>query len=363
MAKILFATAHPFLPQMVGGLQRSSAQLAMDISQRGHDVAFLSALMDTGYYGLRGRIALKVTGRKAVLDTAPGFRVYRSWFPWEAMTEVVARERADLVIVMAVQSVKMAKAAQSANVPIIMMLQDVEFNDLGGDFASLGTIRCVANSKFTAQAYRKRFGIEADVIHPIVEREKYLVNSSRENITFFNPNPKKGLDIAIEVARLCPEEKFEFVETWPLEPEQKAELDRRLAGLTNITFTPPVADAREVYRRSKLVMIPSRWHEAFGRVALEPQISGIPVIATHIGGLPESAGENAVLIDPEAGPDVWATQIRRMSANRKYYAELSQAALAHSSRPEFNREYQVQEWLRAIGETISVGTKAHLATS
>lgn len=40
-------------------------------------------------------------------------------------------------------------------------------------------------------------------------------------------------------------------------------------------------------RSASLVVVPSRWEEPFGRVALEAQMNGIPTVVTASGGLPE----------------------------------------------------------------------------
>jgi len=50
---------------------------------------------------------------------------------------------------------------------------------------------------------------------------------------------------------------------------------------------------RAAYGRSRLLLAPSRWVESWGRVASEAQISGLPVIATKSGGLPEAVGRAA----------------------------------------------------------------------
>ncbi len=54
-----------------------------------------------------------------------------------------------------------------------------------------------------------------------------------------------------------------------------------------------------------LVIMPSRWEEAFGLVALEAALMARPVVATHVGGLPEvvADGQTGLLVekdDPEA---------------------------------------------------------------
>ena len=80
MMNILFATAHPFIPQMFGGLQSSSKELALLLKQRGHNVSFLCALCGCGYLGLRGRLKMKLLRQKAVQDVVAGISVWRTWF-------------------------------------------------------------------------------------------------------------------------------------------------------------------------------------------------------------------------------------------------------------------------------------------
>lgn len=49
-----------------------------------------------------------------------------------------------------------------------------------------------------------------------------------------------------------------------------------------------VADMEPVYDEMSVLVVPSLWQEAWGLVATEAQIRGIPVIAADIGGLPEA---------------------------------------------------------------------------
>jgi len=203
--------------------------------------------------------------------------------------------------VMAMAPVRMALAARPTGLPIIMQLHDTEFELHGGDFSELQGIPCVSNSFFTADKYRNAFGVDSTVIYPIILASDYQTVSSREVITFVNPITVKGLDIAVEIARRCPDLPFEFVESWPLKAEQRRELAHKLTGRRNVTLRPPTCEMKEVYGKSKILLAPSIWEEAYGRVATEAQLSGIPVIASARGGLPEAVGPGGLLIDPE-GP-------------------------------------------------------------
>ena len=355
---ILFMTAHPLLPQMVGGLQRSSAQLAEGLMARGHQVFFLGALMPDGWIGKRDRLLLKLTRKPAVKDHAGGLPTYRGWHPWDAVGHVCRKERIDLCVVLAMQPVKMAQQAQRHDIPVVMMLQDVEYHQHGGDFARLGPVPCVANSRFTADRFRKDFALDPIVIYPMVDGAKYRTETTRENVTFINPHPKKGLDVALNLARNCPDIPFAFVEGWPLTPEDKASLMERLAPLPNVTLHPTAQDMRDVYGKAKLVLAPSQWEEAFGRIGLEPQFSGIPVIATRIGGFPESVGEGGVLMDRTADSREWTAALRRLWDDDAFYEEKKAAALAHCAQPCFAISHQLDQWERVITQAAQGSLQA-----
>ncbi|HEU5047121.1 MAG TPA: glycosyltransferase [Rickettsiales bacterium] len=351
--KILFATAHPFIPQMLGGLQSSSKQMALQLKQRGHEVSFLCALMGEGYIGMRGRVIMKLMRRKAARDMIDGIPIWRAWFPWESADYVLEQTKPDLVIVLARQPVRMAQAVQRAGVPVLMMLQDVEFDDHGGPFEELGNVPCIANSYFTAHRYHNAFGVSPYVVYPFVSPDHYKTQTSRQNVTFINPHPKKGVDIAINIARCCPDIPFTFVEAWPLEPGYKAQLMQQLSAVPNVTLSPSVRDMRQVYSKSKILLAPSRWEEAYGRVASEAQCSGIPVVASNRGGLPEAVGQGGIVLDPDGPIEQWVEGIRRLWHDEKHYAYLSMAAHCHFNRPEMRTEVRMEQLEQILAEAAT----------
>ena len=56
----------------------------------------------------------------------------------------------------------------------------------------------------------------------------------------------------------------------------------------------------EEMKKALVVIVPSRWQEPFGRVALEALMLGTPVIASRRGGLAEivSNGKTGILVEP-----------------------------------------------------------------
>ena len=350
---ILFATAQPYIPQMFGGLQTSTDELASHLVGAGRGVSVLCALMGSGTLGFVGRLKMKISGQKAACDTGLGYPVWRAWFPWEMIEWVLRQIKPDVVVILARQPVRMAMAARRANIPILLVLQDVEFGDHGGEFKEIGEVACVANSAFTADKYRQAFGVDPVVIPPLIDGAPlYRTETTKENITFINPHPFKGVDIALAVARRCPEIPFAFVETWPLPKSNRAELKSELAGLRNVSLLPVERDMKKIYGKCRILLAPSRWEEGFGRVACEAQYSGIPVIASDRGGLPEAVGAGGVLVDPDGPLNAWVAAAQRLWQDQEYYSKLAVAAYAHSNRPALRWDVQLPLWEKAFAHAI-----------
>jgi glycosyltransferase involved in cell wall biosynthesis len=71
---------------------------------------------------------------------------------------------------------------------------------------------------------------------------------------------------------------------------------RAPARTTFLGIVPP----RSLFETIDVLVVPSLWHEPFGRVAIEAMAWGIPVIASRRGGLPEiiQDGVNGWLFEP-----------------------------------------------------------------
>ncbi|KIC48261.1 glycosyltransferase [Tateyamaria sp. ANG-S1] len=339
--RILFGSAHPHLPQMYGGAQSSTHELVKRLRAKGHDVAVLAGLTGAGWLGVRGRILLKLTRHGYVRDDSLGYPVFRAWFAETITRRVVQDFAADAVIFQSRLPVPMAKAIDRQKTRTFIYLRNVEREDLGGSLRGLANLGFIANSRFTAERFAETDAVHADVIYPMIEAEKYKVNSTRQNVTFINPHPHKGVEIALGIAAACPEIPFVFVRGWQLSPEQEQRLTDALANLPNVTLRPSTNDMRGVYGDARIVLAPSQWQEAFGRIAAEAQISGIPVLASRTGGLPEAVGPGGVLLDKDAPIDIWAERLRHLWHDASAYDTASKAALNHASRPEMVPEWQV----------------------
>jgi glycosyltransferase involved in cell wall biosynthesis len=75
-----------------------------------------------------------------------------------------------------------------------------------------------------------------------------------------------------------------------------------LADRVSVRGFSALADLPDVYREFDVVVVPSldtpSWIEQFGRVAVEAMASGVVVVASRSGALPEVVGDAAVLVTP-----------------------------------------------------------------
>ena len=96
-----------------------------------------------------------------------------------------------------------------------------------------------------------------------------------------------------------------------------------------VTFTDVLAGRQleSAYSRADLVVVPSR-NESFGMVVAEALARGIPVVAAHVGGIPEAMSSTAagILVPPE---DPWAIEVvlRQWLSSPGRRTELKKAAM------------------------------------
>lgn len=351
--RILFASGNGYIPEFSGGVQSNTDHLARELQARGHEIGVLAALFGDGLAGLRARLALKVTRRAYAVDHIHGYRVLRAWTPEAAVDEVVAGWNPDVAVVQCHRSVAIGRSLMRHGVPLVVYLHNVEFDELAGDPRELAGATFIANSAFTADAYRKAFGIEAVVIPPAIDKAVFATPTSREFVTFINIDEKKGVGKAIEIARDNPDIPFLFVESWVLGREALKAFAARTSDLSNVTFMRRQSDMAKVYGRTRILLAPSRWEEAWGRVASEAHCSGIPVIGSNRGGLPDAIGTGGAVLDYDAPVYTWSGVLRELWFDEALYEEVSARAKDYADRPVLDTDHQVQTLMSLIAGAVA----------
>ena len=165
--------------------------------------------------------------------------------------------------------------------------------------------RLIWKRDFMASSLQREYGVDSvRVVLPDIDSkalksqfESTLPQVGKRGVVFVGDNRLKGVDIAIRIARALPDQQFYFFAR------------KKLTGLPENVTAMPWASPGAVYAHAEAVIVPSRWHEAYGRIVAEALSLGVPTIISDRGGLTEAgAGRARVISDLEDMPG-WVSQI------------------------------------------------------
>lgn len=354
--RILLITHRPYLPQQVGGREMAIHETAQALLQSGHEPIVMCGLEPGNFIFYKNRIRSKLTTIEYPEDRLLGYPVFRGW-TWQCGLMEISRKYKPAVAVVECTSLQYLDALGELGIPAVLRLHDMALHTLGGDPRRYGASRFIAVSSYLADKFESRHGFRPIVLPPLVRKQRCVTETTRKTVVFANPRPVKGGDLAIEIAKNCPDIHFQFFQAWTMDDTVRS-LQEQARKLENVQWRPSVMDARELYREARIVLIPSRADETWGRMATEAHFNGIPVIASRRGGLIESVGTGGILLDPDASTAVWTDAVRRLWDDRDYYDSLSQSALSYSRRKEISTEWIMAEFLRILQNAETIGTEA-----
>ncbi len=197
------------------------------------------------------------------------------------------------------------------------------------DRLKLKTIRGARNIAVST-AIAAKLGVPARVIpNPYRDGVFRMGNhGAREGVIFVGRMiPEKGVDILLEALAMLPDVPATIVG----DGTDRAALEA--AAGSNVRFAGMVRDAElaALLNRHRLLIVPSRWEEPFGIVALEGMACGCVPVVARSGGLPDAVGD-AGLIFEKGDARALADCIARSLADEARLAELRQRAPAHLER-------------------------------
>lgn len=361
--RILYASHRPPYPFFLGGAARCAHRLLQSLAwDLGANCAAIgSAAYDATPWSLPPTADLIALGVRGVTRlsrlTAPGTQssagtVLDCGYPVQVLTDfpremalLLRKQRPDVVWAQLEGAREVLSMARDHGVQGLLYVHDAE--------ADPGELRAVANigshvvcsSAFLARRVAQVIGRPTQVIYPASDWYFGTVGDSQGFVTMVNPHAVKGLETFLEIAGRLPRQRFLLQESWKLDEVSLAALMERLTALPNVTFQQRVPDMRQVYSRTRLLLVPSVWEEGFGMVAVEAQSCGIPVIASARGGLPESVGEGGVLIDDYTNPATWVEAIRGLLDDSSEYRALAERAVRHARSDGFSARVSAQRFL------------------
>ena len=225
-------------------------------------------------------------------------------------------------------------------------------------------------SQATARYIHEHSGLHAHVgAFPVWGPPPYpqLAQHDRGYVTLINPSAVKGIAIFLQLARELPDVAFAAVPTWGT-TERDLEA---LRAQPNVTLLEPVDDIDKLFAVTRVLLVPSVWHEAFGLVVVEAMLRGIPVLASDAGGLPEAKlgtrfvlpvrpierfgdvlDENLIPIPEVPAQDItaWREALQQLLADRALYEEESRASARAAET--FVRGVSIASWEQLLARDL-----------
>jgi glycogen synthase len=127
---------------------------------------------------------------------------------------------------------------------------------------------------------------------------------------------------------------------------QQAAIDLDVADRVYFVGTRDHRSALEAIASCSLLLVPSRSREGFSLVAAEAALSGVPCIASRLGGLPEVVedGVTGVLVEPD-NPDALASSIVSLLRDEQLRKTIG-ANAQRIGREKFDMDRCVEDYLR-----------------
>lgn len=150
--------------------------------------------------------------------------------------------------------------------------------------------------------------------------------------------PVKGLDIGLRaVAELARDHdvRYTVVGTGRLASELRASAARLgIADRVRFTGALPFREVVEEYARHDVFLMPGVMtadgqEEAQGRVLVEAQAAGLPVVASRVGGIPETMAEDAGVLVPPGDPGAVANAVHELLRHPDRWPAMGRAGRNH----------------------------------
>lgn len=259
----------------------------------------------------------------------------------------------DVIITQLMWSDIALRLANKYSIPSVMRVCKVPIEISLAKGSPYAPTAIISTSKFVKGYVLKHWKRKSIVINPLVEIGNYLIKKEgfspfdNEFIFMFNPLERKGGLIFMEIANRLPYIKFGTVLGWsslkekPDSNQFSKEYIKRITEsegsvfdgslpeyvnfgkCNNVKVFYPENDPKKLYEQIKILLIPSQWEEAFGRVAIEAMANGIPVIASNVAGLRDSVGCGGILIKKD-NIDRWIDTIQKFLSDKKYFQMMSE---------------------------------------
>lgn len=282
-----------YVPYSFGGSESSMQATLAFLCRQGHEARVIVDDSPVSSYAVDGIDVVAQPSRREMRD------LYR----WAGI--VLTQGRSALGSFM---------RAVSVDTPVVLFIRDI------ADWQRLPSPPHLVVFNAEWQMHAMHYPGVSIVVHSPIEADRYMTTAG-DRVTLINLNERKGGRLFHDLVDRMPDVAFLAVAgVW-------GEQVLPRAAPHNLEIVQRQIDVREIYSRTRILLIPSKW-ESFGRVAVEAGISGIPVIASPNPGTIEAMGSSA-LYASLTDLDEWIQAIRSLDDPITYATR--SAAVAHAA--------------------------------
>jgi len=135
-------------------------------------------------------------------------------------------------------------------------------------------------------------------------------------------SPEKGIEDFVAAAGTLPDLSFAVAGALERMPQLVHTSPKNIKWLGFLNEK----DLTDVYRRSRIIVMPSRCYESFSNAVADAMIMGIPVIASRRGGLPEVVDDGSTGLLFEGGNvEELVSKIKSLYSNANLCSEMGRA--------------------------------------
>jgi glycosyltransferase involved in cell wall biosynthesis len=315
--RILFIHNYYAFPELCAGTEMTLHWLCRILVANGHEVV-VAARTNTA------------VGTPIRMDRQCGYPVVRAPNAIDAVCVAAAQFRPDVFVVLK-SNRWIAQLPQTIrDAPMVVYEHDVSMARKSVPAEFMAHAAYIANSATTAAHLLNECGIASTIIPPLFGVGQYAqIRRYGNSVLFVSLQLRKGADVAIRIAQSRPRIPFIFIESWSVNSKQTQMLRQYVGGVANISLLPNQQGLGHIMPQIKLLLMPSRSQEAWGRTATEAQVCGIPVLASSRGNLPVTIGAGGMTLDPDEPIEHWLKAFDSIMDNPAVFEDLSRKALEH----------------------------------
>lgn len=189
---------------------------------------------------------------------------------------------------------------------------------------------------------------------------KHLPKQRNHKKLVYTSTPFRGLDVLLDIfpriKEQVPEAELEIYSSMAVYQVEKAEDEAMYGELYRKADQPGVklmksvlqSELADVLLHAGALAYPNHFAETSCIAALESMASGLPLVTSHLGALPETVSHGGILIEGDAGSEIYQEQfvdeICTLMTNEKQWQKLSTAGR--------NRIFDHNRWIEIAKEWI-----------